>query len=370
MKLLSCNVRSFALASLVLRAAAADCDCGYTTDVGTGDNVRNALFTDAFETDFRHVADLKASEWRPQTYNKTAEITPTNHGRLYSNASTLANTVGPDAGLQLVVGSQVVDNLVRSGEVAAKRKDFFHGSYRASIKLSSEPGTCAAFYWYFNDTQEIDMEFLSKEFHTENSSYPVNIVLHSPLSAAHGFDAVKAGTWTQAFLPFNPTDGFHEYRFDFVPDVVYFYADGEYLTQMTGAAVPTVGGQLLMNHWSNGKATWTGGPPKKDAVMTVAYVKTYFNSSSPERQAEWQKRCPDIAKGSVCALPSLAEKNSGETFFNLTSLNGGDSASGSDSGGSSASATDGGKSAGFMVSPSSVAVLLSTGMVSYFLSSL
>lgn len=212
------------------------------------------------------------------------------------------------------------------------------------------------------------MEFLSKEFNTANNSYPVNIVLHSPLSVATGFDAKQAGTWAQAFLPFNPTEGFHEYRFDFLPDVVYFYADAKYLLKMTGAAVPTVGGMLLMNHWSNGRAGWSGGPPKKDAVMTVEYVKTYFNSSSPERQAEWKKRCPDVSKGSVCAIPSLAQN---DKFLNLTSVNGGGSSSGGSASGSGSGSTgNGDKSAGFMTLPSSLAVLLPMGMVSYFLLSL
>ncbi len=141
MKLLPCSVLSF----LPVLAAAADssCNCGFTTTV----NQQSVLFTEAFETDFRHVTDLKPSEWRPQTYNKTVEASHGQYGRLYSNATTLANTAGSGAGLQLIVSSGIIDNLVPSAEVAAKRKDFFHGTYRVGMKLSSEPGTCAAFYW-------------------------------------------------------------------------------------------------------------------------------------------------------------------------------------------------------------------------------
>ena len=136
------------LPSLFFQAtAAADCDCGYTTDVGTGSTLSKVLFTEAFETDFRHVADLKPSEWRPQTYNKTAEQSHGRYGRMYSNSSTVPVTEGSEPGLELDVRSQVVDDMVLSGEVAAKRKDFYHGTYRTSVKLSSEVGTCAAFYW-------------------------------------------------------------------------------------------------------------------------------------------------------------------------------------------------------------------------------
>jgi len=204
------------------------------------------------------------------------------------------------------------------------------------------------------------MEFLSKDFHAENNSYPVNIVLHSQASVATGFDAVKAGTWTVAYLPFDPTNGFHEYRFDFLSGVVYFYADGKYLTQMSGAAVPTDGGKLLLAHWSNGKPTWTGGPPKKDSAMKVEYVKSYFNSSETAQQDAWQKRCPDFSKGQTCAIPSTDGR---ETFFNLTSVNGGTAVT-------EAQAAKDKKNSGFKLSASSLAVLLPMGMVSGLLMSL
>ncbi|KAK3304938.1 glycoside hydrolase, family 16 [Chaetomium strumarium] len=338
MKLLSCSVLSFLT---VLAVAATDsCNCGFTSTV----NDQSVLFTEAFETDFRHVADLKPSEWRPQMYNKTAAASHGPYGRLYSNATTLPNTVGSDAGLQLVVSSAIVDTLVPCAEVAAKRRDFFYGTYRVGMKLSNESGTCAAFYWYFNDTQEIDIEFLSKDFNPSNNSYPVNIVLHSPLSLATGFDAVKAGTWTVAYLPFNPAEGFHEYRFDFVQAAVYFYADGTYLAEMKGLAVPTTGGKLLLAHWSNGKAAWSGGPPKQDSVMTVQYVKAYFNSSEPGVVEAAQDRCD--AHGMTCAIPGMTEAkdlDSGAAFFNLTSANGGSgSAGGSGSGESTSTSRSGG----------------------------
>jgi hypothetical protein len=212
------------------------------------------------------------------------------------------------------------------------------------------------------------MEFLTKEFDPSNNSYPINLVLHSPLKEAKNFDAQKAGTWSLAYLPFNPTDGFHEYRFDFLPGLVYFYADGKYIAQMSGAGVPTVGGRLLIAHWSNGKATWSGGPPKEDSPMTVKYVKTYFNSSEPEATAAWQKRCPDVGKGKVCTVPELGEDpKAAQTFLNVTSENGGaQGGDGQGQGSASGSGSEGeeGKSAGLIVLPTSLAVLLPVAIVS------
>ncbi len=135
---------SISLSFLPAHAAATNlCNCGFSTNV----NGKNVVFTEAFETDFRHVTDLKPSAWRPQTYNNTPEASHGPYGRLYSNATTLATTFGSDAGLQLIVSSSIVGSLVPSAEVATKRNDFFYGTYRVGMKLSNEPGTCAAFYW-------------------------------------------------------------------------------------------------------------------------------------------------------------------------------------------------------------------------------
>jgi len=55
------------------------------------------------------------------------------------------------------------------------------------------------------------MEFLSQQF--KESHYPVHLVLHSVLTQRNGGDAQNTPSYKVVPLPFNPTDGFHEYRF-------------------------------------------------------------------------------------------------------------------------------------------------------------
>lgn len=164
------------------------------------------------------------------------------------------------------------------------------------------------------------MEFLSKDFRKENSSYPVNLVLQSPAAAQAGFDASGTGTHRVAYLPFDPSAGFHEYRFDFVPGRVAFYADGAVLAVMDSPdAVPTTAGHLALNQWSNGNALWSGGPPAEDAVMEVRYVKGYFNSSDEARQRDFAARCVDpSAEGAVCAIPAVAAGDDSAAGFFFT----------------------------------------------------
>ena len=152
-----------------------------------------------------------------------------------------------------------------------------------------------------NNSQEIDMEFLSKQFN--DSSSAVNLVLQTPLSVEAGFDASNTTDFKVEALPFRPDKEFHEYRFDWSPEKVSFYADGQWLHDMTHYS-PNSPGHLVLNHWSNGDPSWSAGPPQSDAVMTVSYIKAYFNSSDPARQEAYAARCPTLNPNEVCEIPS------------------------------------------------------------------
>jgi beta-glucanase (GH16 family) len=146
------------------------------------------------------------------------------------------------------------------------------------------------------------MEFLSHEFNSTGGA--VNLVLQSPESVAHGNDAAGTATYKVAPLPFQPDGMFHEYRFDWTADRVEFYVDGKFLWQMT-EQVPTEGGGLFFNHWSNGDPKWSAGPPDADTVMTLSYVKGYFNSTDTDRsQNAYKKRCPKFDPAKVCPIPA------------------------------------------------------------------
>ena len=85
-------------------------------------------------------------------------------------------------------------------------------------------------------------------------------------------------------------------------------------------AIPTSPGHITLSHWSNGDPHWSAGPPTTDAVLTVEYMKGYFNSSDPARQKDWRGRCTDItAVNATCAIPEVTAAPDGnvsaKTFF-------------------------------------------------------
>ncbi|KAL8804316.1 MAG: hypothetical protein Q9200_005877 [Gallowayella weberi] len=304
-------MRTVGLLSAILfsSTALANCECGYT--------VNGTLYTDLTETDFLHIKNINESGWQPQKYTVSRETARGPYGKDASPNQIVTNPLksrydwagngihGGDAGLQITVSNPGKGSMIPMGEMGTNRTDMLYGSFRAAIKLTGQKGTCGAFFWYLNDTQEIDMEFLSSQFN--QTSHPVNLVLQSQASVDAGFNA--AGD-TNAFqthqLPFNPSEDFNEYRFDWFSDRVDFYANGVFLKSMTGEGVPQDPGHLMLSQWSNGDPNWSGGPPTKDAVMTVSYVKGYFNSSETKRQEDWEKRCKDIkAPNATCEVPEI-----------------------------------------------------------------
>ncbi|KAI9825002.1 MAG: hypothetical protein M1819_000631 [Sarea resinae] len=299
------------------QAARADCECGYSINATTAPD--HKVYTELLETDFLHLQNITLdTDWVPQEYNITASAARGSFGEARQLGNVIANPLldnysyagasklGGDPGLQLWVRAQQTDGLIGTAEISSAREDMLYGSFRVAMKLTGIPGTCGAFFWYYNNTQEIDLEYLSRLLNTTSS--PLSLVLQSPASAHAGYDASSTPTYQVHQLPFHPSTGYHEYRFDWTPGAVSFYADGVLLTTMTGSAVPTSPGHILLNHWSNGNAAWSGGPPATDAALSVSYVKAYFNSSLDDRKNDYAQRCNgDTAaqndKNAICIVP-------------------------------------------------------------------
>lgn len=159
---------------------------------------------------------------------------------------------------------------------------------------------------YRNDTQEIDMEYLSRQISLTNSTSNINLVIQSPLSAALNYNAAPTATFTLHPLPFLPSIDYHEYRFDWTTTSIDFYVDDKHLTSFTRYD-PDASGTLMLNHWSNGDPNWSGGPPATDTAITVSYIKAYFNTTDEARNAQWSEACAESWQGRTCEIPSFQE---------------------------------------------------------------
>jgi beta-glucanase (GH16 family) len=144
------------------------------------------------------------------------------------------------------------------------------------------------------------MEFLSKQFNESHGSN-INLVIQSLESQAAGYNAVFTPGFALPHLPFRPDQDFHEYRFDWTPSQVAFYADRQLLHVMT-EDIPTSGGHMVFNHWSNGDPGWSAGPPTEDTYITISHAHFYFNSSDSTIARQFSKACSTFDSSQVCTI--------------------------------------------------------------------
>lgn len=69
---------------------------------------------------------------------------------------------------------------------------------------------------------------------------------------------------------------------------------------------PLAPGHLNINHWSNGNSKWSQGPPAVNAVLTVKYVKAYFNTSDAEKIQQFEEGCNQKEAPAACVIPDDA----------------------------------------------------------------
>ncbi|KAJ4319041.1 hypothetical protein N0V94_004092 [Neodidymelliopsis sp. IMI 364377] len=299
----------------------ADCECGYRISYrgNSSAQARTLFFTDAVQVNFRTLSTLEDShDWKIKTYRREYVPNSDRYGKLVEAKNIVPNPLqntsagwsSPSlqganvaAGLQLIVRAALTpENLVSTAQIESVRDDIRFGSFRAYVKSTPVNGTCAASFWYHNDSSEIDMELLSQR--QLNPSFPINLSVHSDASVENGFDARNTLGFIDGQLERDPAEGFHEYRYDWSPDVVSFYTDGRWLGDID-AFVPKEQGIFQLSHWSDGNSNFTGRPPERDAVVTVAYFEAYFNSSS---QTQFGEYCGGWKRGgSVCEVGEFEE---------------------------------------------------------------
>ena len=309
---------------LLPKSATASCECGYLLNITTATSTSIAdpiLFTNILETDFLHLSSVEATQdWLPQNYAVDSALARGPYGKNATLGNVIPNPLqsaydwagegmagAGDGGLQLYVragATAPINSLIGMSEVVTNRSDILYGSFRAGIKTTSINGTCAAFFFYRNDTQEIDVEILSTQ-QQHPSHHIANLVLQSTSSLRAGFNAAGTPGFLPYNLPFDPTSAFHEYRYDWTPTAVSFYADGALLDTMTDAAdVPSSAGSIHLSHWSNGDPAWSGGPPASDAVLTISYFKAYFNTSASSTPAPVMS-CDTHSADAICVVPDV-----------------------------------------------------------------
>ncbi|KAL6407641.1 hypothetical protein AUP68_08662 [Ilyonectria robusta] len=132
-------------------------------------------------------------------------------------------------------------------------------------------GACTAFFTYENDTQEADIELL-----TRNKPDVVGFNTQPTLDIHGKF--VPDSHWNMSF-PNNVTrDSWVNYRMDWVGDQVVWYVNGVHMAN-TSVNVPVEPSRLSIAMWGNG-GTWTGNMTLgKSALLEVQWIEVVYNLS-------------------------------------------------------------------------------------------
>lgn len=147
---------------------------------------------------------------------------------------------------------------LEGGEVASR--DFSgYGSYAVRMKVPNAPSSITGFFLY----RAPDFE------------HEVDVEVRNDPSGEVAFTTYLGGsrepTNTEIMLlPFDPTAGFHTYRFDYRRDSVQFFADGK-LVDAFSIGTPKETMRLRVNAWY---PEWMGGKqPASDEYLYVDWIQ-------------------------------------------------------------------------------------------------
>lgn len=161
-----------------------------------------------------------------------------------------ANVTGERLRITLPAGS------LDGGEIASERL-LGHGFYAVRLKVPDAPTSITGFFLYRppDFQSELDIEIFNDSTGT---------VLFTTYAGGE-----KTHTETLE-LPFDPTQGFHEYGFNYRPGRVEFYVDGE-LLQTYEDGLPDRPMRLYLNAWF---PTWLGGErPASDRHVYAEWIE-------------------------------------------------------------------------------------------------
>jgi beta-glucanase (GH16 family) len=183
------------------------------------------------------------------------------------------------------------------GEIFWRPADLDAVSMRVSARITGNSGAVAGFFTYHNDTQESDIEVL-----TRDGGSSVHVTNQPTLD---GNDQPIAGATFNESMPwFKTVDQFSVYRLDWFPDigVSAWYVDGAIL-KTSEVNVPFEASTLMIDMWSNG-GSWSGDMQVwGQAKLEIQWIELAFNASTLKPLGVPKK------KGIVCQIDPLGDNN-------------------------------------------------------------
>ncbi len=140
-----------------------------------------------------------------------------------------------------------------------------YGRFEARIKSAPHPGTVSSLFTYHElgsagvaEWNEIDIEFLGR--YTDR--FQVNTITD------------WQADWVQFVdLDYDPASEFHDYAFEWTPDYIAWFVDGEEVNRQTGPHVGEMNRyqKIMMNLWPSTNSAWVGNLNPSDLPIYAIY---------------------------------------------------------------------------------------------------
>lgn len=167
--------------------------------------------------------------------------------------------------------SRLDDNQQTAAEMENAQKNLMHVSMRMSGRVIGDSGAVAGFFTFFDDTNESDIEILTRD--------PKDKIRYTnqPAVDKKGNEVTAASVGPTGLAPWND---WQTHRIDWLPKKSYWYLNSKQVAANT-YSVPRKPSFLVLNMWSDG-GEWSGNMTAGgSAEFQVQWIEMTFNTSGP-----------------------------------------------------------------------------------------
>lgn len=182
-----------------------------------------------------------------------------------------SNAVFENNALNLTIDKDTSGEYEYAGAEYRTSAHYHYGYYETSMQAIKNDGVVSSFFTYTgpsenNPWDEIDIEILGKDTTKVQLNYFTNGVGNHEVMYDLGFDA---------------SEGYHTYGFDWQPDHITWYVDGEAIYTAYDN-IPVTPGRIMMNVWpGTGVDSWLK-PYDGTTPLTARYQWVTYDETSVE----------------------------------------------------------------------------------------
>jgi beta-glucanase (GH16 family) len=186
--------------------------------------------------------------------------------------------------MSLTINSESGNPPYKAGEYRTNN-NVSYGLFEVRMKASKALGTTSTFFTYTgpsedNPWDEIDIEII---WRNNNGSLSQNGILQT-----NYYTNGTGGHETKVNLSFDASAAFHTYAFEWLPNSIKWYVDGNLVVTENGSRgpLPSTASKIMMNHWpGTGVDQWLGAfngqVPKSAQYDWVRYTPMGMNPNTP-----------------------------------------------------------------------------------------